>query len=317
MQYESLVIVGNGFDVYCGLPTELKRYQNYFNTHYVDVMQELGLNYIDGESPFHVAYGKEIIDDSYEFWCNYEERLALLDIKRLRKLTEQEQADCLDGAYRLSQTIFKRWITEAYQRHVPDYIGRVQKNAFFINFNYTPTLEQYFEASDSQIHYIHGNIDGENKVIVGHNVGGRVRPRREWYGDSGIGYRLYCEENYLYETDKKSNWIKLRMTRNNVGNLSPRNGGASKWSKFELSVQSIRQIVVLGHSLNPIDLTYFNYIHRKTKENNPVWIVSWYKDEDLYNAYHLKAMLRIPDTLFIVDKLPEAASSVVKLYPRE
>ncbi len=60
-------------------------------------------------------------------------------------------------------------------------------------------------------------------------------------------------------------------------------------SFFE-SIRNINEIIILGHSLNPVDIPYFEEIKKQTI-NTPKWNVSFYKEEE--KETHLKTLQEI------------------------
>lgn len=317
MRYKHLVIIGNGFDRDCGLQTSLSSYEAYFGKKYERVMEEEGIDSIDGRSPFHVTYGQALISQQHDFWSAYEENLGRPDFKSLRLMKVKEQERCLVDTKKLSDVVFRNWISETYESgRNRCRQGNVNPEAFFLNFNYTPTLQELFGADDKQVHHLHGRLREGQRIIVGHNAGARNRPQKEWYDDSEPGQRCFIEDTYLYDTDKKTNWVKMRMTANNVGQLSvnPAVSAGAPPNKHPFETHEVRQVTVLGHSINSIDMTYFTYIHNKTVMNKPKWVVSCYYDEDWYNAIRLKSNLRLPKESFEIMSLADAAASVINYY---
>lgn len=317
MRYKHLVIIGNGFDLDCGLKTSLLSYETYFYDNCERVMEEKGIACIDTKSPFEVTYGIKQISDRHDFWSAYEENLGRPDFKSLRLKSVEEQEHCLEDTIKLSDTVFHQWISDTYEsgRNICKH-GIVASDAFFLNFNYTPTLQEMFGADDTQVHHLHGRLGKGQRIIVGHNAGARNRPKKEWYDDSEIGRRCFIEDSYLYDTDKKTNWVKLRMTSNNVGQLSVNTEvtASSSLVKHPFETHEVKQVTVLGHSINSIDMTYFTYIHNKTVMNKPKWVVSCYCDEDRFNAMRLKSNLRLPTASFEMMNLADAAASVIDYY---
>ena len=314
MPYKHLVIIGNGFDLHCGLKTSYSAYWEYFTRNCESVMVNNGINSIDGSSPFHKTYGLTSTKKDYDFWSNYEESLAHPDFEALRSLPFEQQKQCLEDTIKLSDTIFRKWITETYNNRSKNCKqGKVNEDAFFINFNYTPTLQDLFSAHNEQVHYLHGNLKTAQRLIVGHNSGPNNRPKKTVYGNSEIGLRCFYEDTYMYDSDKKSNWIKLQMTSKNVGQLSVYRANVNKikTSPRPFETHGVEQITILGHSINKIDMTYFIYIHNKTKMNKPKWVVSYYKDNDKYNAIRLMSTLRLPETRFEIAEFDKAANYVI------
>lgn len=108
MPYKHLVIIGNGFDLHCGLKTSYSAYWEYFTRNYESVMANNGLSNIDGTSPFHKTYGLTSTEKDYGFWSNYEESLAHHDFEALRSLPFEQQKQCLEDTIKLRELLKSR-----------------------------------------------------------------------------------------------------------------------------------------------------------------------------------------------------------------
>lgn len=298
--YSKLVIVGNGFDLYCNLPTSLADFRNYFLKRVNEKMMELDIQKIWGKCPFEITYPHSLSNPQLKFWMDYEQSLAQINRNTLRELNIEKQKECLESTYTLANVLFQEWICSVDQQCYSSKKGNVSDDAFFITFNYTHTLQYFFGAKDEQIYHIHGNTSSPEQIKVGHNKGKRTKPKPDVYDHSIVGQRNYIIDSYLYKTDKKSNNIKSTLTKKDVGKLTSasKNNILLKKQKEIIDFRQLREIIIIGHSMNEIDKTYFTYFHNKTKNFSPFWKIFTFNGDDVARADKLLKHLQIPHQNF-------------------
>ena len=179
-----LYVIGNGFDIFTGLHTRYSDFRNWLKHNYVFVYDALVS-----------AYG---VQDS-EWWNDFELSLGKLNIKRYvlentpppksfeeiikeiesRKIKNSNLppssaqdspcADRLAGLFDIIHYCLRKWIESMTSIVAPKTIHLETENSFFINFNYTRTLEFLYGISKEQILHIHGYAYDSEKLVFGHN----------------------------------------------------------------------------------------------------------------------------------------------------
>jgi len=178
---DTLVIVGNGFDIWQHLQTSYGQFKTYYLEHRNQIMNELQIHTIevieDGKSkcltPVELIYGDpfEASDLGEGFWNQFETSLSRIDAQRLNLFFDKEKDDLawmkvtVDNARRILNKAFYDWIDTIDVRDNADFQKFVKEhelenfkfadNCFFISFNYIKTLEERFDIDEECVFHIH------------------------------------------------------------------------------------------------------------------------------------------------------------------
>lgn len=271
---DTLVIIGNGFDLWQNLKTSYKDFYNYYMQHRFEICKKLKIKEVsvsyDGNTtkitPVELIYGDIENQDLsyYDFWNTFEESLGRLDTYNLNLYYGKEPEDLKDflqsgkNAQKILKTAFCNWVRSLKIENKEKSNVKFKDNCIFINFNYTSTLENLFGIDEDDVIHIHGEANDKDSIIFGHSI----HPHEPEDFLRILGGRflgLYIVEGLLFETDKQ--------VRSNITQLC-----------FELSLagikaEDIKDIYVLGHSLGSADFEYFRYLKSTTSLKNE------YKDE--------------------------------------
>lgn len=270
---KKLYIIGNGFDRYHGLPTSYECF-NYFMCREYHTVHERAGRIFDFKDPNML-------------WLNFEEKLGELDVLGLvnRNLpwwaNTKEQKEFTIPFESLHEDLvgcFHEWVIQVNKFCANSKRLELDKNAYYISFNYTNTLQRLYGITEEQICYIHGNT-GNNELrrpIVGH-------------GNNEYETMINEEEirNMIESSQQQPKWAEsIDFTEEVVNEIKDLLGGLKKKptdnminekSFFDKYV-ALDEIHVLGHSLAEVDLPYFERIARESSEAK--WYVS-YRDDDL------------------------------------
>lgn len=170
---KTLYIIGNGFDIHHKLPTDFK----YFHNYVID-------NKISLKDDFEEYFSFNPNDNS---WSNFEKDLGKFDCKyffdKINNIDILHENFKLSSIYDLEDQLnqetdklinqirdaFESWIEEIDLDSADKKLS-LKKNALFLNFNYTLTLEKVYGISPDKIFHIHGDIKREKmELIFGHN----------------------------------------------------------------------------------------------------------------------------------------------------
>lgn len=263
---DTIVIIGNGFDIWQGLNTSYSQFQQYYLTHRDEILKKLHIK----KHVFMDQYGEEIecsdveliygdpfqpneLDD--DFWSTFEASLDKLDAERLNLFFGKEKRGlknmqrCIKNANRILKEAFCNWIaTINIEAKEAGYEFR--DNCLFINFNYTDTLLKRFAVKESKEFHIHGEASDKDSIIFGHSS----HPQEPEYALAQFGGRflgLYYVDSILYETDKHC--------QDNIQVL------CMFLAMHAAMCEEIENIFVLGHSMGPADIEYFDFLVRSTQ----------------------------------------------------
>lgn len=268
---DTLVIIGNGFDIWQGIGTSYADFKNYYLKNRDAIKKRLHIK--DSEYPIYnsewepigtralgdveLVYGDpfshEELDDA--FWGDVETSLGGIDsfalnlyfgksrkgLKSLRK--------SLRRAKKIMNRAFRDWVASKEITET-DPVFNFGENCLFVNFNYTNTLERRFGIDKRDVLHIHGKAADEDSIVFGHSCHPQyAEPVLAKMGGRFRG--LYLVENLLYETDKHvwDNIFDLQIFLSLHG----------------VSAQDIKHIYVLGHSMGLVDMAYFLYLIDATR----------------------------------------------------
>jgi hypothetical protein len=234
----TLVIIGNGFDIQNGLPTSFRDF--HFN-HSASLDESL-------------KYFPDFLDD--QEWSYFEENLGNFDEDSFRENSAWEpsmdemieSSKYVNGyndeiAEKISELVdgvhdaFRAWIRGIDVTKASKFMT-FPKDCKFINFNYTETLQKVYSIPNENILHIHGK-SGMN-IIFGHGnkpISRSFDEREPWFEEAIQS--LASVTNKLYKPVPK-------ILNNNRRVLE--------------SFGDISKIIVIGHSINEIDIPYFKHI---------------------------------------------------------
>ena len=276
----SLFIIGNGFDLMHGVKSS---YYNFRDT--------LGENN-------SLCFALETYLNVEDLWADFEDALAHIDSDAMFGVVDMclndfdaydpdaQAADffaAVDTATGPVQTItddlprrFRMWIESL---KVPDMTYRplngVIRNSKTLNFNYTEFIEDLYGVEKENVCYIHGcrrkeKYHPKDKLVIGHVPGA---------GDDDLvgDFRLP-----KYKNSRKREMVEAAIDTA-ARNLSWYDEETTKNCKdiiknhqeFFDGLSNLDQIIVVGHSLSPVDWDYFKKIISVNKnKNNIEWLIS-------------------------------------------
>jgi hypothetical protein len=274
-----LYIVGNGFDIHHGIPSKYSEFGRYLEAYDRDTA--------------------DLVKRSFwvdkDFWSEFEARLASFDANRLVNETSdflvpysaEDWSDAYHHDYQyeinrvveaLSVTLRVRFGAWVRQLPIPDpssircILLPIDPGATFLNFNYTPSLQRLYGVSNSHVKHIHGAaIDPTEDLILGH------------------GWRSTARDSFNYGLDPEA--VDSRVIEGNEAidqyfkkTFKPTDQIIRDSQFFFETLCDVQEIIVMGHSLAPIDLPYFREVIRHIDPAKVSWRVSYYDDLDSTRA---------------------------------
>jgi Bacteriophage abortive infection AbiH len=234
---------------------------------------------------FRVA--EDYVVPDKDLWNSLEECLAEVDIDQI----EDHAANFLmsygaddwsdsghhDYEYEIEQVCSA--ISKDLRRNFADWVRQIEiragaafpvrcidPTAFFLNFNYTPSLQRLYGVPDNRVLHIHGSAaDVATDIILGHGWDRRASELHSRFANEATdvrvagGYQLI--DDLLAQTFKPTKDILARNTT------------------FFEGLSTVTEVYVLGHSLAAVDGMYFNAVFKQIHPDAQ-WTVSYYKDEN-------------------------------------
>lgn len=283
---ETLYIIGNGFDIYHGLPTKFAHFHHQIIESNTDL-----------ENQFEEYF--TFRTDADYLWSDFESDLATFSYKSF--FNEYNHSDPMSESYSPSEAFgvedeitqeaeklvqhiqdsFRDWI-ECIEmpEEFPDSIKplNLSRTARFLNFNYTATLEALYQIPREQILYIHNKAEEyRGELIFGHRESEESIPRPYDLDEDGNSNRTPFTRA---EDAARSIFYEFRKPTEEV---------IKEHEAFFKGLLDIKYIKVLGHSIAEVDWPYFQLITQCTV--NAEWTITYYGQQDLEDKQKLASRM--------------------------
>lgn len=329
-----LYIIGNGFDLFHGVKSSYYAFRDYLKRHDKSLSYEID-TYFEcenfwGDFENNLAFlSREMVMESVDNMLDmnmstfdeYDEDFSAAEYFSSIEMGTQPIQDL---TYNLPRH-FKKWIKTLHpQAGKSEAFDKLfNRGALFLNFNYTEFLETLYGVPTDNILYIHGDRrDQKKKLIIGHGHNPN-KDFADWYkrnkgeqrfhdcrrGRKGRRYRndSLTYLTYFNKDESKGNWrnpIRYYAADNAAVTIEGYFSDSAKKTEeiisdnlaFFDSVKEIEEIVVVGHSLSPVDHPYFRKIIEENATPDELhWKISWHSDGDKDRIKMFAAMMGIDE----------------------
>ena len=314
MSIKRLYIIGNGFDMHHDIESSYKKFKEWLEANQ-DKYNALYLI----ETHFHI--------DS-EFWCDFENNLSKFNVADFSEMEAREYypdfssdhfAREIDAAAYQSgldfemitkeiQTAFQDWIHDLNQ---PDYNKKIilnKKDSYFINFNYTKTLENLYRIPSVDIFHIHGCVDSDEKFILGHgntissDVALSSYPDLPDNCETKVQIEAFYQDNYdpIYDDVVETTVHHVNtLLRKDVEGII-----ANNFYTFE-RLCNLEEIHIYGWAFSSVDIPYLIEIIKRNDTSKLKWFISWFNEKDKENAISFLDTYNIDSSLINFIRLTE------------
>lgn len=293
-----LNIIGNCFDLYHGLPSSYYFFACFLIENNYKFYEEIGdrynLKYMKMEgSPLSHDY-TYVVDDM--FWQDFENLLGHIDDSFIIEKYDDDLGLEYDdfneiemNEYLFANVIksnFAKWVKktldveENYNEIINCLNSSKNKiefgiNEYFIQFNYTHTLQNIYNIDDERIHYMHGECtDSEgNELIVGHGNDDRISKIKVEI--SKLNKNFDYSQKMQNDISENECLLKyLEELRKDVKFCQIMSNG------FHKNIEDdINHIKLFGLSLSEVDMPYIIDIRRQYPHAH--WKFSYYSESEV------------------------------------
>lgn len=283
---KTLFIIGNGFDIAHGVASQYTAFRDFLEKRHSNVLSLFNF-YINDEnlwSDFETALGKldvnaMINEVNLDMWLDdYEAYDGESSVASFYAAIESAASPAIQLSTELPEE-FRRWVeTLQVGNEKRPYEGMIVDGKV-LNFNYTEFIETLYGVSSEHVCYIHGcrrKVKGQPKeeLIIGH------RP------EEIIAKNIQLKRSKLLLPSHKRSLIKMAANMASEY-LSWYDSSTTKncqkiienHREFFDGLSGITDVVVIGHSLSPVDWDYFREVIKRASPEG--WHISYHKDEDL------------------------------------
>ncbi|WP_309260388.1 bacteriophage abortive infection AbiH family protein [Bacillus cereus] len=274
-----LFIIGNGFDLGHGLPTQYWNFRCYLEEHQGDFLRDFEEKYYLGGEWLQTY-----------LWNDLEYNLANIDehvlIEQMLQKTdlglesgnigiEDTLNNYFGGEFKYIEELtyyLKEWIEVVNQelavKNRRTSLINENHQDIFINFNYTTTLEDIYNSSRSNVLHIHGVVNSDDELVLGHSNSSRIDYFKENYTDYQNTFDEQRAPIYKVLADYCSKTYK--DVDNYIDQL------------FPLNFDAVERVIIIGHSLGDVDLPYFKEVKEQVNENTE-WHVYYFVENEIEN----------------------------------
>lgn len=258
-----LYIIGNGFDLAHGLPTR-------YNPDFKEVATRNETNNL-----FWELYQSENPD----IWSDFENLLAKPDFDSLSEIfngyypdyTSDHESDRdsiitqTDISGKLGESLYE-FASNAERtlkaiKPITYYEKLFSAEARFLSFNYTHTLEDIYGIQTEKILHIHGEVGGDNKLIMGYDVtdfnAGTISEDVTGHGQ----YRSLATAEHIDQIE--DSYVRTAY-ENLLGKIKSWEKPIQKDKLLDfINKFKIDEVIVIGFSFGKVDAAYFDLIQQK------------------------------------------------------
>ena len=304
MKDRKLYIIGNGFDLWHGIPSSFGQFRSFVGEHQPELLKavqdylpvnenwsdlELALaeidvaNLIEDLEQFMPGYGADDWSDSGHHDFQYE-------VGRV--------VECLSRELRHR---FGQWIR---QLPIPSHttaerrLQTIDPTALFLNFNYTPTLQKLYDVSDAQILHIHGRVNlSDSNLVLGH----------AW---NPIERRSLNSRPDIEEIDTRLMEAHSILDKYFSDTFKPSVDLIVEHLPFFQRLTEIQEVCVLGHSLSAVDELYFRSLLAIPGMASAQWLVACHLDSDFQTTPTTLVELGVHPSSIITCSWPDVQIAV-------
>jgi hypothetical protein len=311
---KTLYVIGNGFDIYHQIKSNYKFFKKYLEKENEDLLEVISKYYDTSDDSllwwqFENALKdfdpSELEEQFSEYMPNYaSDDFRDRDRYDLQIFIEQE----LEPLKEDLQSAFNNWILSLKQPNIIPKIG-FEKDAVFLTFNYTDTLERIYKIKPDHILYIHNKSQQKgNDLIFGHS----------WHPTEWAKQREEQMPEGLSELEEDE-WIQEQSDNYDYSIMRGYEAIDSFFSSiykdsktiidthkaFFSSLSNVEIINIIGHSLSIVDKPYFEEIAKYINKGEVIWKVTYHEDKDAVNHTQFIESLGIEKKLIETYRLPE------------
>lgn len=306
----NLNIIGNGFDLYHGLPssyyyfgcylikTDAEFYEEFSNMYDFGYMKPIGPS---------IAHDYDYVVEDM-FWRDFEGHLGEVDelfvVEKHEDDLGLEYNDPVDiemNEYKVAEVIkkyFVKWVIDTLDKNENyNIIARTMKETdrsikfydedYFLEFNYTHTLQKLYKISDDKIHYVHGESLGEDngELIIGHGNNQRINEIEEHIKELNGKYDF--TQRMKNRIDEYNCLLRyLKMLKKDVDlHMSECD---DFYGKIGIDFDYIN---VYGLSLGEVDIPYLKQVRANWLDAK--WRFSYYSSDDVARIKNVVSELNL------------------------
>ena len=289
-----LYIIGNGFDIAHDIKCKYCDFRDYLGDNHSNYYESISHGYAGSN------YLWKDFENELPSCATHIEEWGLEMGFSMREEIDYDPMDdmgiglWLDNQYKFLNELPKYlrfWVQSIGINKKPKF--KIEKDALFLTFNYTATLEKIYSIERDNINHIHGFVENKNELlIIGHCDQDTI--------SEALNKKLNAEEQFedcaISTFDRVAQYCETTLKRTDY--IIEAN------SYFFNHLSHIDEIVIIGHSLNEVDMPYFRKVLQSVSPN-AVWTACYHDDSDEQKFKNILMNLGIDKEKVLVHKTEE------------
>ena len=289
-----LYIIGNGFDIAHDIKCKYGDFKDYLGDNHPNYYESISHGYAGSN------YLWKDFENELPSCATHIEEWGLEMGNSMREEIDYDPMDdmgiglWLDNQYKFLNELPKYlrfWVQSIDINKKPKF--KIEKDALFLTFNYTATLEKIYSIERDNINHIHGFVENKNELlIIGHCDQDTI--------SEALNKKLNAEEQFedcaISTFDRVAQYCETTLKRTNY--IIEAN------SYFFNHLSHIDEIVIIGHSLNEVDMPYFRKVLQSVSPN-AVWTACYHDDSDEQRFKNILINLGVDKEKVLVHKTEE------------
>lgn len=292
--YKGLYLIGNGFDIHHHINSGYGHFKDWLENRDPVVFNRLfqvydlcggdlwsSLEENLGNIPLEAIIENYVYSPFMIFFTRADGSTGFFNLDDFSDGPVPEIGFTLQRLYFFIDQYLREWVLQLKE---PDYGQKIKisiEKAFFINFNYTQTLETLYGISSNNLYYIHGCAALDHQLIFGHNQTIRDLKNNWNYNSISEGKEEIEEAIRDIEIMYKDVDYIIKKSYN-------------IWTK----ISNVDTIHIWGLSLSDVDIPYIEHIKNIVKTSTK-WEIQWYNEEDKVKKEEIVNNLKLNNVSWI------------------
>ena len=317
MAIKNLYIIGNGFDLHHQINSSYSHFSSWLKENKKEVYDEIVK-----------LYGNKVLD--LEWWGDFEENLGYFDMREqieeysyVNHPSEDDIEKCrsfdtmgaacdvreyVGGVINKIKACFVEWVNSFNSPNTQRKIVIKKENSYFINFNYSATLENIYGVKSNEICYIHMRNDYSGiEYIIGHgrdfaDIKDDVEPCFPPFNphkDDPSEYGIDANDDEI-TNNAKDEMINQVMSIQKPVEAIIKDLELSLFNRFK----AVQNVYIFGLSFSKVDLPYIEAI-LKIIPCNSIFYISYFSKRDKDNINDFMQNRNIANNRFKLVRLED------------
>ena len=264
-----LYIIGNGFDIAHDIKCKYCHFGDFLADNYPDYYESIMGGYCRSN-----ALWKDFENELPSCATHIEEFGSQMGNEMREELDYDPMDDMgigrwLDDQYRFLNELpkyLRLWVESIDTKKEAVY--QFNKDSVFLTFNYTDTLEYVYGIDSDNIKHIHGYVKNKKEeLVIGHCNQKIISYALEKKKEAETNFVDFSVSTF----DRVSKYCEVTLKR--TSRIIDEN------TDFFESLSDVDEVIIIGHSLNTVDMPYFKKVFNSISDN-VIWKAYYFEEKD-------------------------------------